>query len=68
MTLAVASVGECMLELSGHTGDIWRMGYAGDTLNTLWTMRALRASLSGFTSAGAASGLGSCPWAFLRAV
>ncbi len=41
MTLAVASVGECMLELSGHTGDIWRMGYAGDTLNTLWTMRAL---------------------------
>ena len=41
MTLAVASVGECMLELSGHTGDIWRMGFAGDTLNTLWTMRAL---------------------------
>ena len=33
-----------------------------------WTMRAHRASLSGFTSAGAASGPGSCPWAFLRAV
>lgn len=37
----VASVGECMLELSGGQDGNWRMGYAGDTFNTLWTMRAL---------------------------
>lgn len=36
----VAAVGECMLELSGSDAD-WRMGHAGDTLNTLWAMRAL---------------------------
>lgn len=41
-TVSVASVGECMLELSGagETG-VWRMGHAGDTFNTLWTLRAL---------------------------
>jgi len=38
---SVASIGECMLELSGSGGDNWRMGFAGDTFNTLWTMRAL---------------------------
>jgi 2-dehydro-3-deoxygluconokinase len=38
---SVASIGECMLELSGSGGDGWRMGFAGDTFNTLWTMRAL---------------------------
>lgn len=38
--LSVASVGECMLELSGAGAD-WRMGHAGDTFNTLWAMRAL---------------------------
>ncbi|MCT7375283.1 sugar kinase [Chelativorans salis] len=37
----VASVGECMLELSGGSGGNWRMGHAGDTFNTLWAMRAL---------------------------
>ncbi|WP_265517986.1 sugar kinase [Nitratireductor luteus] len=38
----VASIGECMLELSGgsQTGD-WKLGYAGDTFNTLWALRAL---------------------------
>jgi 2-dehydro-3-deoxygluconokinase len=30
-----------MLELSGQSQDQWRMGHAGDTLNTLWTLRAL---------------------------
>jgi len=43
MSLSVASIGECMLELSGSGGDNWRMGFAGDTFNTLWTMRALLA-------------------------
>jgi len=37
----VASIGECMLELSGRRGDEWRMGFAGDTFNTLWALRAL---------------------------
>jgi 2-dehydro-3-deoxygluconokinase len=41
MGLSVASIGECMLELSGSGGDTWHMGFAGDTFNTLWTMRAL---------------------------
>lgn len=36
-----ASIGECMIELSGNGEDQWRMGYAGDTLNTAWYMRAL---------------------------
>ena len=45
----VASVGECMLELSGQDGSDWRMGFAGDTLNTLWTLRALIPEESGAT-------------------
>ena len=36
-----ASIGECMIELSGSGDDQWRMGYAGDTLNTAWYARAL---------------------------
>lgn len=36
-----ASIGECMIELSGNEGDRWRMGFAGDTLNTAWYVRAL---------------------------
>lgn len=48
------SIGECMLELSGADtgansgampvdggGGLWRMGFAGDTLNTAWYARAL---------------------------
>ncbi|WP_420962854.1 sugar kinase [Brucella sp. IR073] len=38
-----ASIGECMIELSGAAGDSWRMGFAGDTFNTLWYVRALSA-------------------------
>lgn len=37
----IASVGECMLELSGQAGADWRMGFAGDTFNTLWALHAL---------------------------
>jgi 2-dehydro-3-deoxygluconokinase len=40
--ISVASIGECMLELSGAAQpDLWRMGHAGDTFNTLWALRAL---------------------------
>jgi 2-dehydro-3-deoxygluconokinase len=42
----IVSIGECMLELSGRGkqnggGQDWRMSFAGDTLNTLWALRAL---------------------------
>jgi len=40
----MAAVGECMLELSGREGRTWRMGFAGDTLNTLWALKALAGS------------------------
>lgn len=43
----IASIGECMLELSASGNrpgsNHWRMGFAGDTLNTLWALRALTA-------------------------
>ncbi|TWH33690.1 MULTISPECIES: sugar kinase [unclassified Aminobacter] len=36
-----ASIGECMLELSGTgTGD-WKLNHAGDTFNVMWALRAL---------------------------
>ena len=41
MGSGIISIGECMLELSGKGGENWRMGFAGDTLNTLWALRAL---------------------------
>ncbi len=37
---SIASVGECMIELSaGDSG--WKMGHGGDTFNTLWVLKAL---------------------------
>jgi 2-dehydro-3-deoxygluconokinase len=35
------SIGECMIEMSGGEDQLYRLGYAGDTLNTAWYMRAL---------------------------
>lgn len=37
----IASVGECMIELSGASASSWSMGFAGDTFNTLWALKAL---------------------------
>lgn len=34
------SVGECMIEMSGGDAGQYRLGYAGDTLNTAWNARA----------------------------
>jgi 2-dehydro-3-deoxygluconokinase len=34
------SVGECMIEMSGGEDGQYRLGYAGDTLNTAWYVRA----------------------------
>ncbi|PZQ48337.1 MAG: sugar kinase [Rhodovulum sulfidophilum] len=38
----VLSIGEAMVELSAAgRGDLWRLGIAGDTLNTAWYLRRL---------------------------
>lgn len=37
----IVSIGECMIEMSGRDGVMWRQGFAGDTFNTLWYLRAL---------------------------
>ena len=37
--VSFASIGECMIELSAGKGDLWRMGFAGDTFNTAWYVR-----------------------------
>jgi 2-dehydro-3-deoxygluconokinase len=37
----LAAAGECMLELSASGDGLWRMGFAGDTFNTIWALRAL---------------------------
>lgn len=39
--ISVACIGECMIELSGNDEVGWKLGFAGDTFNTLWTLRAL---------------------------
>lgn len=36
-----ASIGECMVELSSSGDGLYRRGFAGDTLNTAWGVRAL---------------------------
>lgn len=41
MAKRFVSIGECMLEMSGGEGGLYKLGYAGDTLNTAWYMRAL---------------------------
>ena len=35
------SVGECMAELQAASDGLYSLGFAGDTLNTAWYMRAL---------------------------
>ncbi len=34
------AIGEAMLELSADAGNLWKMGIAGDSLNTLWYARS----------------------------
>jgi len=36
----LVSIGECMIEMSGGSGGQYRLGYAGDTLNTAYYARA----------------------------
>jgi len=51
MKSSVASIGECMLELSARPDGAWDLGYAGDTFNTLWAIRALAGADCDFVSA-----------------
>lgn len=37
----IACIGECMVELAPAGGGLFRQGFAGDTLNTAWYLRAL---------------------------
>ena len=39
--VSFAAIGECMIELSGRGGDLWHMGFAGDTFNTAWYARSI---------------------------
>ena len=41
MSKTFISVGECMAELQATDDGLYRLGFAGDTLNTAWYMRAL---------------------------
>ena len=37
----VFSIGECMVEFFDRGDGCWQRGFAGDTLNVAWTLRAL---------------------------
>ena len=39
--MQVLCVGECMVEFLRQDDGLWRQGFAGDTLNVAWAMRAL---------------------------
>lgn len=41
MAKRFVSIGECMIEMSGGDDRMYRLGFAGDTLNTAWYARAL---------------------------
>lgn len=41
MSKTFISIGECMAELQATDDRLYRLGFAGDTLNTAWYMRAL---------------------------
>jgi len=66
MAMAVASVGECMLELSGGADRQWQMGFAGDTFNTLWAIRALTGRPCDYVSAFGDDPFSNDQIAFLR--
>ncbi|OIQ32724.1 MAG: 2-dehydro-3-deoxygluconokinase [Alphaproteobacteria bacterium MedPE-SWcel] len=37
----IVAIGECMVEMASAGADIYRMGFAGDTMNTAWYLRRL---------------------------
>jgi 2-dehydro-3-deoxygluconokinase len=50
---ALTAIGECMIELSGSRGDLWRMGFAGDTFNTAYYAHIALARLGSGPADGA---------------
>lgn len=48
----IVAVGECMIELSGVEGDVCRLGYGGDTLNTSVYLARLGVPTSYLTAIG----------------
>jgi len=40
MTRRVVTIGEAMVEFSPNGDGLWQQGFAGDTLNVAWAMRA----------------------------
>lgn len=41
MTVSFCAIGECMIEISGTDAVGYKLGFAGDTFNTTWYVRAL---------------------------
>jgi 2-dehydro-3-deoxygluconokinase len=39
--MRILCIGECMVEFSRRGDGLWEQGFAGDTFNTAWAMRAL---------------------------
>ncbi len=70
MSMTFISIGECMAELQAADDELYRLGFAGDTLNTAWYMRALtrpaKVAVDYVTAVGADS-LSSKMLAFLKA-
>ncbi len=70
MAKTFISIGECMAELQATDEGLYRLGFAGDTLNTAWYMRALtrpsNVAVDYVTAVGADS-LSSKMLAFLKA-
>ncbi len=70
MSKIFISIGECMAELQATDDGLYRLGFAGDTLNTAWYMRALtRAENVGvdYVTATGSDSLSSKMLAFLKA-
>lgn len=64
------SIGECMAELQATDCGLYRLGFAGDTLNTAWYMRALTRAEDvtvDYATAVGADSLSSKMLAFLKA-
>ena len=70
MTKTFISIGECMAELQVRDDGLFRLGFAGDTLNTAWYMRALTRAEDvtvDYATAVGADSLSSKMLAFLKA-
>ena len=70
MSKTFISIGECMAELQATDGGLYRLGFAGDTLNTAWYMRALTRALDvavDYVTAVGTDSLSSKMLAFLKA-